>query len=120
MPDFNPQPFNPAQHSPVPPPRGPLDAGSEIVIRTMASDLESIAKGGGLAQVEKITFHPSAASSREAAATPTNSSIATRAYKSPSPPAEAKSDLWIWILAIVAGVGFLGLVGYTIYRFLGK
>ena len=42
MPDIN------LQHSPVPAPRGPLSAGSDIVIRTMASDIASVVKGGGL------------------------------------------------------------------------
>ena len=80
---------------PPPPPRVSDDksAFAEVTIRTMASDLKSLGESGGVGVYG------------ETIAVPTRATL-------PPAPKIAYGRIIIWALKVIAGAGFLFLVGY--------
>ena len=85
-----------ASRVPAPPPKISDDTSilAEVVIRTMASDLASLGESGGLGtRGETVAVRL----------------LATQNLSAPGP---RYSRIIVWTLMVLAGIGFLFLVGY--------
>lgn len=99
-------PFTPEAPAPSAPP-----PPSEVKVRTMRSDLASMAKsGGGLPQFENVKVSGLAAKGRGAQEAP---------VEAPAPKKKGNMLILFAAIAAIAGLGVLGYIGYQRF-FVGK